>query len=154
MLFRFVRRHPLVLGAVFVAVALGTACDESTPPEEEPEVATLRLIVGPSAGPNDTVSVNVATGVVTGGPITISANTAIEAEFLRDDGSPDPLVTDADFRLDVTPENTSFVTFTRASAFAGTLNKVAAGSTRIEFGLFHLEEQHHEFERFVDITVN
>lgn len=150
MLSRIVRRRPVVLGAMLAALAIGVGCAED-PVEPEPEVATLRIIF---ASLNDTVFVNVATGVVTSGPITIAANTAFTSQFIKDDGTPETLVTDAEFRLDATPANAAIVTFTRSSAFAGTLNKVAAGSTTINFALYHLVEAHNEFDRPVAITVN
>lgn len=59
------------------------------------------------------------------------------------------------FELAVEIDDESIVTFTRASAFAGTLNKVAAGSTSATFALFHVEEGHEDFGPFpVPITVN
>jgi hypothetical protein len=131
------------------AVALVAACNNSSEPEPEPEVATMRLTIGAQ-----TVDVS-DLGVVTGGPIVIAANTAISAAWLRADGTADPLVTAADFQLTVVPANTGVVTFTRSSAFAGTLNRVAAGATTIEFSLFHVIEGHEDFGPFdVPITVN
>jgi hypothetical protein len=145
------QKLPLVTLLLVAAGALAAACDDSTTPAPpEPEVATLRLVIGGS----DTVSVDVATGVVTGAPITIAATTAFVAEFLLANGQPEPLVTDAEFRLDVVPADLGVVTFSRTSAFAGTLNKVAAGATTINFALYHLVEMHNEFDRPVAITVN
>jgi hypothetical protein len=145
------KHHRSLVTVLLVAGAAIAACDDSTPPPApEPEVATLRLVIGGT----DTVSVDVATGVVTSGPITIAATTTFMAEFLLANGQPEPLVTDAEFRLDVTPANPGVVTFSRTSAFAGTLNKVSAGATTINFALYHLEEMHNEFDRPVPITVN
>jgi hypothetical protein len=144
-------RRPVVLAATLAALVIGVGCEEDPAPEPEPEVETLRIVF-PSL--NDTVFVNVTTGVVTSGPITIAANADFTAQFLKLDGSVETIVTDAEFRLDVTPANTGVVTFGRSSAFAGTLNKVAAGATTINFALFHLVEQHNEFDRPVAITVN
>jgi hypothetical protein len=130
--------------------AAGIACNDSTEPEPEPEVATMRLVVGGSA----TITV-AANGTVTGGPITISGTTTIVATWLRDDGTEDPVVDASTFELAVEIDDESIVTFTRASAFAGTLNKVAAGSTSATFALFHVEEGHEDFGPFpVPITVN
>lgn len=143
-------RRPFVLGAMLAVLAIGVGCDETVVPPPEPEVATLRLLF---PGP-DTVFVNAINGMVTSGPITISANAAFTAQFLKDDGSPETLVTNADFELRVTSNNTAFVTFTRSSAFAGTLNRVAAGSTTVNFNLYHLGEMHSEWDHDVPITVN
>lgn len=135
---------------LFAAGALGLACDDSTEPEPEPEVATLRLIVGGS----DTIEVATG-GAVTGGPITIAGNTTVVAEWLRGDGTEDPVVDATTFELAVEVDDESIVTFTRTGAFAGTLNKVAAGSTSATFALFHVEEGHEDFGPFpVSITVN
>jgi hypothetical protein len=150
---RIASPRPWLVGAMLAVLVNGVGCDETVVPPPEPEVATMRLIF-PSL--NDTVFVTIDPWTVTSGPITISANTAFTAQFLKDDGTPETLVTDAEFRLDVTPANTGFVTFTRSGAFAGTLNRVAAGSTTIEFALFHLEAMHHEWGegQNVPITVN
>jgi hypothetical protein len=138
---------------LFGAVALGVAasgCNSGTEPEEEPEVATMRLVVG-----SQTINVNARTGVVTGGPIVLApgATAGVTAQFLLADGAPEPLVTDASFRLDATPANTGIVAFSRTGPFAGTLSGVAAGSTTVVFGLFHLEEGHEEFEWPVAVQV-
>lgn len=148
---RVTRYRPVVLGGLLAALAIGAACEDDPLAPPEPEVATLRLVF---ASLNDTVFVNTANGVVTSGPITIAANTAFTAQFLKADGTPEGLVTDAEFRLDVVPANTGVVTFARSSAFAGTLTKVTAGSTTINFALFHLAEAHNEFDHNVAITVN
>lgn len=151
MLSRFLRRRPVVRGAMLAALVIGVGCEDDPIVEPEPEVATLRVIF-PSL--NDTVFLDVATGNVTSGPITIAANTAFTTQFIKLDGTQEALVTDATFRLDVTPANAAVVTFTRTSAFAGTLIKVAAGGTTLNFALFHLVEAHNEFDRPVAITVN
>jgi hypothetical protein len=136
--------------SLFAAGGLGVACSDSTEAEPEPEVATMRLIVGGV----DTVDVAQG-GAVTGGPITIAGNTSIAAEWLRADGSEDPVVDATEFELSAESLDEAIATFTRTSAFAGTLNKVAPGSTEIRFGLFHVEEQHDDFGPFpVAITVN
>lgn len=144
-----IRRLVLLLAVSLV----GAACsDDSTEPDDddEPEVATLRLAVGAQ-----TINVNVQSGVVTGGPILLATNTTtpVTATFLRADGSLEPLITNATFRLDVTPANTNIVTFTRTGPFSGTLRGVAAGSTSVDFSLFHLEEGHSELNRPVSVTV-
>jgi len=141
------------IGAGLLAIlALGlpaASCDDETAPEEEPEVATMRLIVGAQ-------TVNVADdGTVTGGPIIIPVgNTAISAAFLRADGTAEPLVTADVFRLDVASDNAGIASFTRGGSFNGNLVGAAAGSTILRFSLFHLEEQHEDFGPFpVAVTV-
>jgi len=141
----FVRFAVLVL-----AMGAVTACSDTVEPEEEPEVATMRLIFG-----NQTVNVNAATGAVTGGPVVIPVgNTTVRAEFFLSNGQPEPLVTASLFRLDVSPANTALVTFARTGAFSGTLSGLVSGqSTAVTFELFHLEENHGEFDWPVTVTV-
>ncbi|MGQ0560965.1 MAG: hypothetical protein ACT443_03720 [Gemmatimonadota bacterium] len=128
---------------------LAAACGSTSEPEPEPEVAIMRLTVGAQ-----TINVNAETGAVTGGPITLVANTTtpVSAVFLSANGQAEPLVTDATFRLDVRPADAT-VTFTRTGPFAGTLRGTTATNTSAEFALFHLEEGHEEFEWPVSITV-
>lgn len=130
--------------AVLVAgLALGACGDDPAAPDDEPKVATMRLVVGAQ-------TVNVSEGgVVTGGPIVLATgvDVPVVATFLRANGSPDPLVTSATFRLDVQP-GTSAVTFTRTGPFAGTLRGAQSGTTQLSFSLFHLEEGHPDFGPF------
>jgi hypothetical protein len=74
--------------------------------------------------------------MVSSGPIEIFGNVDFTAEFFAPSGQPDSRVTEARYRLDVTPANTGVVTFARGTPFSGTLNKVASGSTTIEFALY------------------
>jgi hypothetical protein len=148
MLERLTLPRLLAVGAMLSALVIGAACSEDEV-EAEPDVATLRLLIGT----NDTVLVS-DNGTVTSGPIAINANTTISAQWLKADGTPETIVTDAVFQLNVIPANSGVVTFTRTSAFAGTLNRVSAGSTTIQFSLFHIAEGHEDFGPFpVSITV-
>lgn len=116
----------------------------------DPEVATLML----HFPGNDTVFVDIASGVVTSGPIAIFNTVDFTAQFFAADGTPDGRVTDARFRLDVTPANTGIVTFTRGGSFDGTINKVTNGTTNIAFALVRIAEGTNEFNRSVAIEVN
>jgi hypothetical protein len=140
---RFLRLIAPTLALFPVALAFG-ACSSATDEEAEPEVVTLRLTVGAQT---ITVSDN---GTVTGGPIAISATgtVTVSAEFLRDNGTADPLVTSAQFQLNADPADAGIVTFSRTGAFAGTLTGASAGSTTIEFSLFHIAEGHEDFGPF------
>ena len=135
-----------VLAFALIASACG---DDPVDAGPEPDVATMRLVVGAQ-----TINVNADNGVVTGGPIVIAANTnvSVTATFLRADGSPDPLVTGSAYGLDVVPSLPS-MTFTRTGPFTGTLRGTVAGSTTVQFGLLHLGPGHTEFEHFVSVTV-
>jgi hypothetical protein len=131
-------------------LALGAwGCEDDPVVEDpEPEVATMRLVIG-----SQTINVDAGTGAVTGGPIAIgSGNTAVSVQWIKEDGTPETIVTAADFELLVEPANTAIVTFSRTGAFTGNLVGGANGSTTITFGLFHLEEGHEEFEWPVPVT--
>jgi hypothetical protein len=104
----------------------------------------MRLTVGAS-------SVEVEEdGTVTGGPLMVPAgNSTLTVEWLRADGTDDPLVTDEEFQLIATVSNTAVLTATRVDAFSFTINGLQAGqSTTVEFALFHIEEQHEDFGPF------
>lgn len=135
--------------AFALAAALVMAgCKEDA--DEEPDIATLRIMAGTQT---ITISDN---GTVTGGPLTVTVGTAraITATALKADGMPETRVTDAEFRLDVTP-GAGTLTFTRTGPFAGNLNASAAGSTTISVQLFHIIENHPDFGPFnVPVTVN
>lgn len=124
-----------------IALALLTACNESSGINNEPEIATMRLTVGSSA-------VNIAeNGVVTGGPLVLTtADQVLTATFLRSDASVETRVDPAVFRLDVS--GGTGVTFTRQSAFSGNIKGAAAGNTTVTFGLFHTVENHTDYGPF------
>jgi hypothetical protein len=144
-----IRIRRLVVPALVLTLGAVACEDEATPPEEEPEVATMRLTVGGA-----TVNVE-EDGSVTGGPITISGNTTISAAWLKADGTAESLVNGTEFELTVEIADESFVTFSRTGPFAGTLNRVAAGTTTATFALLHIEEQHEDFGPFpVSVVVN
>jgi hypothetical protein len=148
-------RFASISGRRFAALALASlvaasACKKDE--DQEPEVASVSLTVGTA-----TITIN-STGVVTGGPITVTRpnSVAISASFKRADGTQDEIAHGADFELQVTSANTGLLTFTRTGAFAGTLAGVAgpaAASTTIAVALFHKVEQHADFGPF-NVTVN
>jgi len=145
-------RAARTIAAASMIALVATACsDDPTHVEEEPEVATMRIIVG-----NDTVNVNAKTGAVTGGPImlTTGQDAAVTVQFLGGNGVADPLVQATTFRLDVTPASTAAATFTRTGPFTGTLRGVQAGNTSVSFALLHLEHDHEEFKWPVSVTVS
>ncbi len=118
------------MGALLLLLAAGAACQEELGPE--PEIATVMLYF-PG---NDTVFFDVESGIVSSGPIEIFGNADFTVGFFAPNGQPDERVTEARYRLDVTPANTGVVTFARGTSFSGTLNKVASGSTTIEFAVY------------------
>jgi hypothetical protein len=142
------RTHFAVL-AMFLALGT-TACDDDpVEVEEEPDVATMRILVG-----TQTIDVNRATGTVTGGPILLTVGTTtFTVQFLRADGSADPTVTAADFEVRIVSSNAARVTVATTSAFAGVLTRVAAGTASLDFQLYHTGVMHGEFNWPVPVTV-
>ena len=121
--------------AALLGMVLVAGCSEEE--EQEPEVDTMRIVIG-------NTTVNFAGGTCTPSPATVTIPTtgaAVAATFLRDDGSPDPLVTAGVFELDVEPA----ARFTRTSPFAGTISGGQPGQTTFSFSLLHIEEQHEDY---------
>lgn len=139
-------------GVVLVLALASTACGDDDPaePDDEPEFATMRLVVGAQI-----VNITRDNCSVSGGPINLVVNTstAVAATFLLANGSADPVVTSAGYELRVSPNNAN-VTFARTGPFAGTLRGTATGSTAATFELYSVEHGHSEAEcRNVPITV-
>jgi hypothetical protein len=123
----------------------------SPPPVSgEASVSSVQLTVG-----TQTISVS-NNGTVTGGPIIITRPTAptLTASFLNAGGSQDPLAHGGNFQLNATPGDGSILTFTRTSAFVGTLTGTAAGSTNLTVSLYHMSDGDNDFGPFpVPVTV-
>jgi hypothetical protein len=148
-MFTRMKLSPLAVLAPLCASLLLAACGDEVEVEVDPadSIVSMRLVVGAQ-------TINVTeSGVITGGPIVIGGGTTnITATFL--DASGNTVAGLGDFELRVTPANTALVTFGRVSAFAGTLTRVAAGSTQLSIQLWHLLEQHADFGPFnIPITV-
>jgi hypothetical protein len=145
--------HGRATARTLLALTLGlvvASCGSDPVDEEpEPEVATMRLTIG-----SQTYDVD-DSGNLTGGPITIPVgSTSVSAQFLRADDTPEPLVTSDVFELRIEPADAAIADFTRGGAFNGTLVGIAAGSTTMDFALFHLDEQHEDFGPFpLSVTV-
>ncbi len=145
---RIPRLVPLFAVIILAAAFAGCKKDEA---EAEPDVNSLTLMVGSQSV---TVSNN---GTVTGGPILITrpATPTITATFKNSAGVMDPIAHGGNFQMNVTSANTGLLTFTRTSAFVGTLSTTATGSTQITISLFHIAEGHDDFGPFpVPVTIN
>lgn len=136
--------------AVLLATSLLTlsACkDDAVSPDDEPEVASMRLVIG-----GQTITISDAGVVSPATPLVLPlGGTTITAAFLKANGEPNDNVTTADFQLNVTIGSGIPVTFTRSTtnAFAGTLNVTGiASGVQLRFALFHIEEQHEDFGPF------
>jgi hypothetical protein len=120
-----------------VALSALTACDDDPVEPEEPEIGTVRLVIG-------TQTLNV-TGSGTAPAVTISgASTLVTATFLDEDGAPLTL-NSSEFEIRLVPATSGRVTFTRTGPFTGTLTRVAAGTTLVAVSVFHLGEGHDDF---------
>ena len=136
--------------ALALAVAAVGACTDSTGPEQEPEVESIRLTFSSGSVVTSVVTIS-STGAVTG-TVTLPAggSRTVAAEFLNAQGQPDDHVTADQFQLAVTPA--TGVTFSRTAAFQGTLTAGGTpGTVAVQFGLLHIEENHVDFGPF---TVN
>lgn len=131
--------------STFLAIALlaAAACDDDDPiePDDEPEVAAVRLTVGTS-----TVTVNSTTSPTLN---VASGTNSVTAEWLRADGSVEALVTDADFELRIAQATgTGTLTWAATNARTGTLTVTGlnAGQTvAATVSLFHKGDQHNDF---------
>ena len=122
--------------SALVGLAFVAGCGNDDDHDHEPEVETMRVVIGGTTvnftGATCTPSVNSVTIPTTGATVT--------ATFLDHDG--DLLTLDAnEFRLNVEPAGR----FTRSGAFGGTLRGGTPGTASISFALFHIEEQHTDF---------
>ena len=133
----------LALAPLFATVAMLAACDDD-PAEaiDDPAeaIATIQLTVGAS-----TVTLNTSGTVIAGpSPIVIPTGTQnVTATFLNDAGASVNAEL-GEFELRLTPANASLLTFSRTGAFTATLTGVAAGSTSLDFVLWHNVEQHED----------
>jgi hypothetical protein len=136
-------RHTRQLTVALIAAFAMAACsddDPTEPPEEEPEVAAVRLTVGAN---NVTVSTTSSPTL----DVASGANT-VTAQWLKADGSVETIVTDAEFELRIAPATGTNPTFVTSGAFGGTLtvSGLSGGQTAaVRVSLFHKEEQHDDF---------
>jgi hypothetical protein len=142
MLSTIITRRVRLMAVALLGATVFAACDDDDPaaPEEEPEVASVRLTVGANSVTVTTTSnptLNVAAG----------ANT-VTAQWLRADGSTETLVTDAEFELRINAVTGSNLTWTPTGAAGGSLavTGLSGGQTAAaQVALFHKGEQHNDF---------
>jgi hypothetical protein len=149
--------------------AFALACNDTTDPEPEPEIATMRILVGTGAN-QQTVNVAKSGCVRTGNPITLALNTTtnISISFLNAAGQPDAVANDAAIFTvaGTTPPGTagapaaepaptpSTIVWARTGNFTGTLRGSAATTAgSVTFSALHMEEGHADMECAVAITV-
>jgi hypothetical protein len=137
----------LAAGLALLVVAASCKKDSTEPAVEEPSTTAIRLTFG-TASP---VTYTGASGEVRSVHVPVGATT-VTAQWLRADGTVDPVATTQNFTLRVIPSS-SAITYAPAGAnsFTGTLNASAVTNLGVTFALFHVAEGH---EDFGPITVN
>ena len=100
------------------------------------------------------VTVTIPAAEVMGGPIVLDADVTFGASFFTGDGEPDERVMEPRFRLDVAAVDTTYVRVLPGTAFSGTLQPKAPGSTEIHFSLYDSDISGYSFTAVVPITVN
>ena len=137
-------RRAFSIVAAILFIGFATACDDDDPtaPEEEPDVATVRLTAGAQ-------SITIPRSGQPSGNLVIPAGTsAVTAQFLKPDGSPETLVTEAEFELRIVPTTPANLAFNRTGAFAGNLvttGLTSGQTTTAQVSLYHRIEQHEDF---------
>lgn len=145
-----IAKYRMGVVAALLAVALA-ACDDDEGPSDEPQFTTLRLTIGAQVIDFNRSCVRTPDVAI---QIPATATTAVTAQYLLANGSPDPLVTAGDFELRVTEfANTGLATYATSGAFGGVFTRVAAGTTSAKVALFHLGEGHGEVECVAPIEV-
>ena len=120
--------------------ALGACEDDPEGPDDAgDEIGSVRLTIG-----TQTITMN-SGGTVTGGPITLVAGVAtpVTAVFLSPTNQ--SITLSNEFRLDVTPDNSGRLTFTRTGSFAGSLTGNSAGAANASVAVFHIGEGHNDW---------
>ena len=139
-------RRAAVVAATAIAFGACTADEHG----HEAEVEFMQVTVGAT-----TVTVN-ATGAITGGPITMTAESeeAVSVVFLDVDMAEALGEHADDYQVNITTP--AELTFTRNGPFGGTLLSTSAtpGTYNIQVSLFHIPESHADFGAFgVPVTV-
>lgn len=145
---RRTRLPVIVMLAGLLAFTLTTACDDDLGPD--PEVQTF-VLVFPGF---DSVYVDLVSGVIASGPITMFGDADFTADFLTPDGSPDGRVVEGSYRLDVNIADTTITRFSRIGAFTGTFLKVTNGSTDATFSLVRESDLQVIFATQIPVDVN
>lgn len=152
------RTRPFTLRAARAALAaalLATACrNDSTGSGDEPRVSRIVLTVVTGAG-TQTLTFDTDGGQVTGGPLSIPRLTpsAVSAQFLRADGTPDPRVSEATFRLSIAVANPAVAAFAPSGNLGGSLMGLQSRSTALTIALEHLRAGHTEYGPSQPVTV-
>ena len=161
------RSHMAVFAPFVLAVVLSAGCgDGGTKPEFTPEEQLaptglhfgdgyIAAIFGNDPNPDLNALVDVwAGGRVEGAAVVIAAGAPTMVTATFHDAATN-LVTGLDeYEFMVTPADTAMLRFTRTSAFAGRLTRLAAGTTTLDLGLQNFLGLGRDFGPFpVPVTV-
>jgi hypothetical protein len=146
-------RRGLVLFATLSGLAIVACGDDSTPPEPEPEVATIRVTVG-----TFTTDVPYPTGSHTPIPLVVNQQNAITFQFLGANGQPEPIIVAERANLELRMSNMATGwTFTptggTGATFTANMRPTATGSFIPLLQLFNSEHGHNEVDRTISVTV-
>jgi hypothetical protein len=145
--------HSAVLGTLILAGACG---DDTTEPEPEPEIVTIRVTAGAS-----TVDIaHSTTGAQTPGPLTLRTGqvNAVSFRFLGANGQDEPIVVDerADLELTLTVPAGWAWTATGGSGatFTANITPGQTGTATFQLTLFNTDHGHEEIDdRPVSVNV-
>jgi hypothetical protein len=150
-------RRPLLLCTALTAFAASACGDDSTPPEPEPEIATIRVTVGTSTP----VDINTtANPWVYSGTITLVANqaNAVSFRFLGADGQDEPIIAAERANIELRLENLAAgwgftATGGSGATFTATITPTGTGSFIPLLRLVNAEHGHDEVNHVINVTV-
>lgn len=152
-----ISRRALTHGAVLGTLILVGACgDDTTEPEPEPEIVTIRVTAGAS-----TVDIaHSTTGAQTPGPLTLRTGqvNAVSFRFLGADGQDEPIIVDERANLALTLTVPTGWTWTATggsgATFTANITPGQTGAAAFQLSLFNSEHGHNEVQnRAVSVTV-
>lgn len=120
------------------ALVLGACDDSPTDEDDEPEIATLALTLG-----GQLVTINEGGGVTSGQLRIAIGSTPVSVQALTATGAVINLGNE--FQLDVIPDASGRITFTRTGDYTGTLTANSAGTAVVKIGLLHKDDDHYDF---------
>ena len=142
------RRTAALVLALPLAVTLSACGNVPVEPHDEELPQEMQLNLG---GTLVTVSDN---GSYTPNPLILPVGAYEVSVVFRDDQGEVMEIGDDEYRLDISSDDNSVLTYSSSSAFTGTLTASAAGGTAIRPQLFHIQEGHADFGPFpVAVTV-
>jgi hypothetical protein len=141
--FRFAARRATHLFAGLSLALAATACDNNPLLVTQQKLATTSVVltIAGAGVQTQTLTWTTATGAVAPATITLptGATRTVTTQFLRADGTSDPVVTAGDYRLDFSGSGNA-VAVTKTSSFGGTITTGStAGTTVLTMRLMNVE---------------